>query len=282
MKIFLSSLFLGLIISVPAFTQIIQEPEQVMLEDRIYESAWLSIQVDEAITVLEGLLEQLSPDNDSRAIVEVLSAAYDSERMRDVSINYLERVMNEGFANQVLLTLEDENFYQIHKAVFNTDLDLENPEVALDFEAYIESADTLENSAERIETIQDIIRQTRVIPTSLQRLEDILTAVMFGINIALPEVEQVPGEEINELIITLRANFRQLYDNVTPAFILYATRDLTLEDLKTYRHFLTTPAGSWYIRVINRASLDSFEAMSEGASRLVAEWAIERAEPESN
>ena len=273
-------LFLTVIAFEPIFSQVIQDNEEIQLEAFIYESAYLENQVDEAISVLEGLLEQLSPDNDSRSIVKVLTVAFEHERMRQISTDYISLIMNENFANEIVRFLEDESMYYIHKSVFNANLDLDDPEIVVDFESYIEMTDIQNRSDERIDIVQDIIRLTRLIPTSLQRLEDILTAVMFGLNIALPAEEQVSGEELNELIITLRANFRQLYDNITPAFILYATRNADIDDLKTYRHFLNTPAGSWYIRIINRASLNSFDSMSDGASRLVADWAIERAELE--
>jgi len=259
------------------FGQSIEAQSQV---NQLFELGHLEGRFAGSQLLIQDLVVQLAQTENQRPIIDVLADSFDDQQMRDWAIESLSRNLKTTTADSVLAFSDSTNFNHFIELIYANEVDFDDEDIQSDFEAYIIKLENSADSELRFSIIERIMNTTRLIPITVQMLEDVLSVVVFGLNVTLDESERLTNREINELIITLRANFRELFNNVLPVTTLYATRALSIEELESYTRFMESKTGQWFLRTGNTATLDSFGAFAQQTSEYIAKWALEQNETE--
>jgi hypothetical protein len=280
MKLFLLPLlFLSICFVAPVQAQILTSATES--EDKIAYLVKLAHIEDRFLSsneLIQNLVRQFTEDEVDRSIVDVISSAFDASQMMAWANESFQMKMNQTHSETLLEYDANSDLSTLMQMLYANNLDFENEEMQQQLERFIIGLERNPEGELRFDEITRIINTTRIIPISVQMLEDVLSTVIFGLNVSLHEDERLPDTEINDLIVTLRLNFRELYNNVIPLTFAFATRNIPLEKLKAHADFLNSPPGQWFIRTGNSATLDSFGNFAQLTSELIAAWALEQSE----
>lgn len=228
---------------------------------------------------IQEILLDLTADQEDEAFRAIILDAFQPELMESVLLNSLSRSIQQPAASEAIAHLEQVEIRSLTALLYDNETDFNEPETAdavgnFLLETEIQPA-AFEN---RIRLVSEILRVSQTARITVQSIEDFLTIIIFALNQANREEEQLSDRELNELIVALRLNFRQLFDNVLLSVSLFATRDTDEQILEQHLMFLKSESGAWFIRSYNRAVLNAFGEISEQVAAGLARLAIERAE----
>ncbi|MCH8558357.1 MAG: hypothetical protein LAT84_11055 [Balneolia bacterium] len=252
-----------------------EQREQRILQ--FYELGLLSAFTANTSESIQEIVSDLTEEQDDAIFDTIILEAFREAQMEDVILNSIRRSFrnNDSNAESAISHLMNEDIQRLMGKLYNNQTDFDDPEVVDQFEDYISRVEVNpEPYQQRIDLVGDIINRSQTTRLTVQTLEDFLTIIIFTLNQTNPEDERLTDRQVNDLIISLRTNFRQLFDNIMLYVSLYSTRDFELELLEKHADFLATDAGRWFIRTYNNAVLNSFGEVSEHVASNLAEWAL--------
>ena len=256
----------------------LQQTEDV--PTKLFKLAALENKFESSAVMMEGLLSQLADNEKSREIISVIMGSFDAHQMRESAVMSIRRSLNENHAQALFQFDEEQKLAPILKALHGNEVDFQDGEMEEVLFDYLTELEATPEGEKRIEALRDIIQKTRLVPITVQMYEDIIATVIFGLNVILPEDERLTDRAVNELVITMRVSFRELFNNILPYSVLYATKELTMEQIGEFSAFFGSQAGQWFIRMYNTAILDSYGEFAQAASASIAAWVLERSENE--
>lgn len=226
---------------------------------------------------IQEIISDLTEEQDDAIFETIILEAFRETRMEVVILSSIRRSFRNNDLNALnaMTHLMDEGIQQLMGKLYNNQTDFDDPEIVDQFEDYISRIEV--NPApyqQRIDLVSSILKRSQTTRLTVQTLEDFLTIIVFTLNQTNPEDERLTDRQVNDLIISLRSNFRQLFDNIMLYVSLYSTRDFGLELLQQHADFLATDAGRWFIRTYNNAVLNSFGEVSENVATNLAEWVL--------
>ncbi|AXJ02394.1 hypothetical protein CYPRO_3160 [Cyclonatronum proteinivorum] len=246
---------------------------------RLFELSRLDAFTRNNTSSIQEILTDLIADQQDETFRDVIFDAFRQEILEEVLKQSLTRSLREPAATETIAHLREPEIQALMQQLHDNDTDFSDPDTAEAFEAYLLETELHPEKFEtRISLLSEILRVSQTARLTVQTLEDFLTIIIFALNQANPEEQRLSDREVNELIVSLRSNFRQLFDNVLLSVALFATRDTDEEVLGRHLRFLTSGSGSWYIRTYNSAVLNGFGEISEQVAAGLAAWAIEQAE----
>ncbi len=238
----------------------------------------------EAFTINTGesiqeLITELTADQNEPVYGRIVLDAFDREDMQVIIKQSLRRSYQEEHARASITHLSKPDIASLMKKLYDSDTDFDDEELLSDFQDFALEVETNPEAwEERIDIIASILNRSQTTRITVQTLEDFLTIVVFAINQTNDEDDRLTDREVNELIISLRNNFRQFFDNMMLFITLYSTREAEIEVLQKHADFLETAHGRWYIRAYNSAVLNSFGEISEKVAVDLADWALSQEE----
>jgi len=244
---------------------------------QFYEQGKFAERVASTNELIEDLIMQIGQER-VQPVLDVIQQTFDQQQMEAWILESLNRNYDSVFMNEILSFSREDIFPEILSALYSNQTDFEDDETERRFESYFLSAEDDESIAERFELSGEIIRKSRSITVLVQMVEDVLSTVIFGLNKTLDTDEQLTEQQMNDLIITFRSNFRQLFNNVLPYTVTFALKNLPIDEIQRFNAFLDEPAGKWFVRSSNTALLDSFGEFVRESSEQIALWAIGKAE----
>lgn len=228
---------------------------------------------------IQEILLDLTSQQDDESFLEIIIRAFQQDLLETVLLRSLTRNIREPAASETIAHLSQTDIGVLMALLYDNSTDFDDPETAEAFEAYLLEADLRPEAFEnRIALLSEILRISQTARITVQSLEDVLTIVIFALNQSNPDEQRLSDREVNDLIISLRLNFRQLFDNVLLSVAFFATREVSEDVLEKHLSFLSSDSGGWFIRTYNNAVLNGFGEISEQVAAGLAKWAIEQAE----
>lgn len=243
----------------------------------LYEHGKFAERVESTNQLIDDLITEIGQEN-VQPVLDVIRETFDPLQMEEWILESLNRNYDEAYVRGVISFSEHVVFSQMLSALYSNQTDFEDAEIEWEFESYFMRAEEDESIEQRFDLSGEIIRKSRSVTVLVQMVEDVLTTVIFGLNKTLDADEQLTEQQMNDLIITFRANFRQLFNNVLPYTVTFALKDLPFEEIQSFNAFLDEPAGRWFVRSSNAALLDSFGEFVRTSSENIAVWTIGRSE----
>ena len=235
---------------------------------------------------IQGIVAQLTEAQHGQAVREIISRHFAPEAIEKTIKQSLKRNYSAAHAQKSIEHLQQPAMQALLKQLYASDVDLEDAEDRERFERFAARMDRVaetgrpEEQAGRIQIMAGILQATRQIRLTVQSLEEMLAIVMFAINQSMPVEEQLESEQVNELLLQLRANFQAFFEDMMLYLSLFSTQEQSVEHMQEHQHFLETPAGRWFIRSYNNAILDSFSEQGKAISEALAQWSIDRLDTE--
>lgn len=254
--------------------------DRTALTDSIFKLGYLDERFSNSGILIKDLIEQLTSDAENRPIAGLLISLFEDAPLETWAKESIYRNLRTQDAETVLNYDKEYNFKAFMNILYAGNINFDDEETQDALQRYLIRLEDDPQAEDRFEVISAIIQKTRMLQIQVQMIEDVITTVVFGMNIALPEDERLTDREVNDLIITFRLNFRELFNNVLPITLLFTTKDIPLETLLTHSTFLDSASGRWFIRTINTAALDSFGEFTQLASAEIAEWMLVQADKE--
>ena len=264
-----------------------QEQEQSQLSQPaadIYELGYFEEYAINMSQSIRDVVLQLVEEQEDTAFAEIIIENFEPASVQQAMRKSLARNYQAGPGAQSIAHLNQPHIQVLMSRLYASEVDLEDTETRRNFETYAarmeratetEDAET-ESARQRIALVAEILQATRRIPLIVQALEEMLAIVMFAINQSKPSEEQLSDEELNNLLLTLRGNFRAFFEDILLYVSLFSTRSESLESLQVHLDFLRTESGQWFVRTYNNAILDSFDERGDAVSEALAQWAVDR------
>lgn len=243
----------------------------------LYEHGKFAERVESTNQLIDDLITEIGQEN-VQPVLDVIRETFDPLQMEEWILESLNRNYDEAYVRGVISFSEHVVFSQMLSALYSNQTDFEDAEIEWEFESYFMRAEEDESIEQRFDLSGEIIRKSRSVTVLVQMVEDVLTTVIFGLNKTLDADEQLTEQQMNDLIITFRANFRQLFNNVLPYTVTFALKDVPFEEIQSFNAFLDEPTGRWFVRSSNAALLDSFGEFVRTSSENIAVWTIGRSE----
>jgi len=281
MRITIITIFIFLCLITGSFGEKSPDTRESTLNS-LYELGILTERFSNSGVMIHDLVAQLTDASENRAIAGVLSDLFDEAPLERWAKESISRNFRMDEASQLLRYAQENDLHAFMHLIYagNIDFDDENMQDAL--QRFLIQLDDDPLGEDRFQLITGIIQKTRMLQIQVQMIEDVITTVIFALNVSLAEEERLSDREVNELVVTLRLNFRELFNNVLPLTLLFATRDIPLETLEKHSTFFDSDSGRWFIRTINTAALDSFGEFTQVASAEIAEWMLTQTEIQAN
>lgn len=252
---------------------------------QFYEFGFLSAFTTNTSQSIQEIVTDLTEEQDDAIFETIILDSFEQADMKEVILSSIRRSLRSSDENaeQALAHIALPEIQELMTRLYDNQTNFDDPDVIEQFEDYISRVEVNSDPhQQRIGLVSDIINRSQTTRITVQTLEDFLTIIVFTLNQTNPEDEQLSDRQVNDLIISLRANFRQLFDNIMLYVTLYSTRDFEIEILERHAVFLTTDAGRWFVRTYNNAILNSFGEVSEHLASNLADWALAQSADEEN
>ncbi len=247
--------------------------------DQLYTLAFLEAFTENTGETIQELITELTADQEEPIYSTIVLDAFNRADMETIIKRSLRRSYSETYAGAAIEHLSRPEIAALMQNLYDSDTDLSDDALREDFQAFAEDVeDNPDVYTERVEVVGTIINRAQTTRISVQTMEDFMTIIVFAINQTNEEDDRLTDREVNDLIIALRGNFREFFDNMLLFITLYSTRDTDMEVLRDHAAFLESDEGRWYIRAYNNAILNSFGEISERVAVELAEWALSREE----
>jgi hypothetical protein len=244
---------------------------------QLYELGFLHAFTENTGESIQEIISNLTEEQEDDFFDTVVINAFDRKLMESVIKASLRRSYREAEATEAISHLSRPEFSVLMKQLYDSDTDLDDPEQREAFEDFINELEFTASAYEnRIDLLGEILRASQKTRLTVQTLEDFLSIIIFTINQTSPEDERLTDRQVNDLVISLRNNFRQFFDNLLLYIALYTTLTIDEEVLQQHADFLKSVSGRWFIRTYNNAVLNSFGEISEKTASNLAEWALSR------
>jgi hypothetical protein len=122
----------------------------------------------------------------------------------------------------------------------------------------------------RLALIERLDKTTGATESALEIQGALVRALLEGGNSLLPEEKRPPSEQVDSLIASMRAQWREPLRQQLQVAMLYTYRDVSDEELAEYLAYWETEDGRWLTRTTNRALLDAMSAASREAGALIS------------
>ncbi|MCH8568545.1 MAG: hypothetical protein LAT67_09790 [Balneolales bacterium] len=249
------------------------------LTETLYELGFFSAFAENAVSTIQDIVLDLTSDQNDEIFSSLILDAFEKEAFASIIRESLRRNILSDHAQRSIEHLSEPDVARLMSNLYNTPVDFDDPDTARDFELFVTEIEAgTTNVTERAEVISEILRRSQSVRITVQTLEDVLTILVFTLNQLNPEDQQISDREVNSLIISLRNNFRQLFDNIMLYITLYSTKDTEIDTLRKHQAFLESHAGVWYVRTYNNAILNGFGEVSEKVGQSLAAWLLENSE----
>ncbi|MCH8487196.1 MAG: hypothetical protein LAT75_10025 [Candidatus Cyclonatronum sp.] len=256
-----------------------QDADRTALARELYELARLDAFTRNTTSNIQEIILDLTSDQQDESFSAIILDAFNYELMESVMLRSLSRSIREQQAADAAAHLQLPEIRELTRLLYDNSTDFSDPETEADFQTYLLEAElNPEAFTERIRLLSEILRVSQTARITVQSIEDFLTIIIFALNQTNSEEEQLNDRQLNDLIISLRSNFRQLFDNVLLYVALYATRYTDEAILEQHLHFLQSESGGWFIRAYNNAVLNGFGEVSEKVAAGLAARAIQQAQ----
>lgn len=260
------------------------EAETSKAFETLYELGYFEEYAENTSQSIKDIVVQLTEQQQDAVFVDIIAENFEVEAIRRAMRKSIERSYQEAHGQQSAAHLRKPEIRKLMRQLYASEVDLEDAETKAAFEAYSLRLDRISEgraaeedaTRERIALMADILNITRRVQLMVQGVEEMLAVVIFAINQSRPVDEQLGDQELNNLLLTLRANFRAFFEDIMLYVSLYSTRELSIESLKTHLEFLRSDSGQWFVRTYNNAVLDSFSELGDQVSEALARWAIDR------
>lgn len=263
--------------SVFSGTVFLEDDARQTQAEELYRLAHLDAFTRNTTSNIQEILLDLTSQQQDESFQEVIIQAFQQAHLERVLLRSLVRNMCEPAASETIAHLEQADIRILMEKLYDNSTDFDDPDTAEAFEAFLLEAEIRPDDYEnRIALLSDILRLSQTARITVQSIEDFLTIVIFALNQSNPGEQQLSDREVNELIIALRTNFRQLFDNVLLSIAFFATRELPEAVLEKHLSFLSSDSGGWFIRTYNNAVLNGFGEISEQVAAGLAKWAIDQ------
>lgn len=248
----------------------------------LYELGILSERFSNSGVMIHDLVAQLTDASGNRAIAGVLSVLFDEAPLERWAKESISRNFRMDEASQLLQYAQENDLHAFMHLIYAGNIDFDDEDMQDALQRFLIQLDDDPLGEARFQLITGIIQKTRMLQIQVQMIEDVVTTVIFALNVSLAEEERLSDREVNDLVVTLRLNFRELFNNVLPLTLLFVTKDIPLETLEKHSTFFDSVSGRWFIRTINTAALDSFGEFTQVASAEIAEWILIQTEINAN
>jgi len=246
---------------------------------QLYELGFLKAFLTNTSESIQEIITELTEEQQDPIFERIILEAFVPAEMETVILSSLRRSYRTEHAEQSISHLQQPDIAALMGQLYNNQTDFDDEKTIALFEDFI---NRIESSSagyeERISIVSDIINRSQTTRLTVQTLEDFLTIIIFTLNQTNDEDERLTDRQVNELIISLRTNFRQLFDNVMLYVTLYSTQDIDQQVLARHAEYLGTESGRWFIRTYNNAVLNSFGEVSEKVASSLADWALSQSE----
>lgn len=264
-----------------------QEQEQSQLSQHaadLYELGYFEEYAVNMSRSIRDIVLQLTEEQEDTTFAEIIADNFEPASVQQAMRRSLARNYRNEPGAESIGHLNQPHIQVLMGHLYASEVDLEEAETRASFEAYAarmeRAAETedpeTEPARQRIALVAEILQATRRIPLTVQGLEEMLAIVIFAINQSKPSAEQLSDEELNDLLLSLRANFRAFFEDILLYVSLFSTRNQSLGSLQEHLDFLRSESGQWFVRTYNNAILDSFNERGDAVSEALAQWAVTR------
>ncbi len=210
-------------------------------------------------------------------VIEIMDDIFNEDVMSELMITELKKGLHREHATNFIEWSESETGIAALNAMnrYHTEFQQEDSEESL--ENYI---DEISRDADRMENKMNfaggLIRKFDLIRMNTLIMEDFIITFMWGVNHLLPEDEKVDDQQMNDLGMTFRNQFQNIYTEMLPPLIMYSFRHLDEEKLESFTEFLNSPTGRWYIRTYRRVIIDSGGEATRAFARSLAGYDLDQ------
>lgn len=249
----------------------------------VYELGYFKEYSINSARTVQDIIFQLTEEQQDTAFAGIIADHFKAELMQEAMLGSLRRSYRAGPARKSIAHLQQPSIQALMQQLYASRVNLEDAETQQEFERYAarmeriaEEAPDSENEAgqQRISLVAEIVQETRQLALTVQGLEEMLAIVVFAVNQSKAAEERLSDRELNDLLLTLRANFRAFFEDMMLYINLFALKDQPTDSLQQHLEFLRSDSGKWFVRSYNNAVLDSYDELGKAISEALAQWAI--------
>lgn len=213
--------------------------------------------------------------NGQQLFLDFANQAYDPNRFRR---NVFEHVKSTLTLEEVDLALTWLNS-PLGKKITKLEAQASKPEMRV---AIIDNMDDLLSQEDRLELAKQLNDAARLVNASLNRVENIRTAIYLAMSLSEPEESRMSIQEIKQRVKKQRVDMTAQYEKKILATLIYTYQGLSKEELKQFIARAESERGRKYYSVMNEALNVAMVHGGNTLGELLAEHKIKRSTPDAS